>query len=127
MTIGTLDTKGWWAVNNKPIYVPGKGLKISHNTIAGSGSGRMEDGVMFIEWVRSDVRKVFLAYPYLTASELKYMKDLMLGKIFNLKYRDLGVTYTIQAYCSEVNYTFYSYALDGEEIYKDITMNAIQT
>lgn len=56
MTINKLDTTGSWAVNGTPIYIPSAGVKVAHTNVAGSGSGRTEDGVMHIDWVRRDVR-----------------------------------------------------------------------
>ena len=125
MNINVLDDKGWWKVNNTPIYIPATPCKVEHSNITGSSTGRSEDGVMRIDWLRRDVRKVFLTYKAMTKSELNYMLNLMQGKEFSFTFRDQGITQTMQAYTGESSYQFYSYAL-GEELYTDVSINAIE-
>ena len=125
MNINVLDDKGWWKVNNTPIYIPATPCKVEHSNITGSSTGRSEDGVMRIDWLRRDVRKVFLTYKVMTKSELNYMLNLMQGKEFSFTFRDQGITQTMQAYTGESSYQFYSYAL-GEELYTDVSINAIE-
>ena len=120
-----MDTAGEWMVNSSHIYIPNAGIKIDHTNVAGSSSGRTEDGVMHIDWVRRDVRKVYLQWSVLTASELNYILDLMQGKEFVLTFKDRGVVTTMNAYSSESTYTFYSSAL-GEDLYTDVAINAIE-
>ena len=120
-----LDTTGSWKVNASPLYVPSAGIQIEHTNLAGSSSGRTEDGVMHIDWVRRDIRKVNLRWQVLTASELRYILNLMQGKEFVLTFKDLGEIKTMNAYSAESSYTFYSSAL-GEDIYTDISINAIE-
>ena len=125
MNINKIDTKGWWAVNGTPIYVPSTGTKVEHSNVTGSSTGRDESGVMHIDWVRRDVRKVYLAYKAMTDSELNFMLNLVQGKEFTFKFRDRGSTQTMSAYCGESACSFYSYAI-GDEIYTDVTMNIIE-
>ena len=125
MNINVLDDKGWWKVNNTPIYIPATPCKVEHSNITGSSTGRSEDGVMRIDWLRRDVRKVFLTYKAMTKSELNYMLNLMQGKEFSFTFRDQGIKQTMQAYTGESSYQFYSYAL-GEELYTDVSINAIE-
>lgn len=120
-----LDTTGSWKVNSSPLYVPSAGIQIEHTNLAGSSSGRTEDGVMHIDWVRRDIRKVNLRWQVLTASELSYILNLMQGKEFVLTFKDLGKIQTMNAYSAESSYTYYSSAL-GEDIYTDISINAIE-
>ena len=120
-----LDTTGFWKVNSSPLYVPSAGIQIEHTNLAGSSSGRTEDGVMHIDWVRRDIRKVNLRWQVLTGSELRYILSLMQGKEFVLTFKDLGEKKTMNAYSAESSYTFYSSAL-GEDIYTDISINAIE-
>ena len=120
-----LDTAGEWKVNNSPLYVPSAGITVEHTNLAGSSSGRTEDGVMHIEWVRRDVRKVNLKWRVLTGTELNYVLDLMQGKEFILTFKDRGKVQTMNAYSSESTYTYYSSAL-GEDIYTDVMINAIE-
>ena len=120
-----LDTAGEWKVNSSPLYIPSAGIKVEHTNLAGSSSGRTEDGVMHIDWVRRDIRKVNLQWSVLTASELDYVLGLMQGQEFTLTFKDRGKVQTMSAYSSESSYTYYSAAL-GEDIYTDVSINAIE-
>ena len=120
-----LDTAGEWMVNSSHLYIPSAGIQVEHTNLAGSSSGRTEDGIMHIDWVRRDIRKVNLRWSVLTASELDYVLGLMQGKEFTLTFKDRGVVQTMNAYSSESSYTYYSAAL-GEDIYTDVSINAIE-
>jgi hypothetical protein len=120
-----LDTAGEWKVNDDPLYIPSAGIRVEHSNLAGSSSGRTEDGVMHIDWVRRDIRKVCLQWSVLTASELDYVLGLMQGKEFTLTFKDRGKVHTMNAYSAESSYTYYSAAL-GEDIYTDVSINAIE-
>jgi hypothetical protein len=120
-----LDTAGEWKVNSSPLYIPSAGIKVEHTNLAGSSSGRTEDGVMHIDWVRRDIRKVCLQWSVLTASELDYVLGLMQGEEFTLTFKDRGRVQTMSAYSSESSYTYYSAAF-GEDIYTDVSINAIE-
>ena len=120
-----LDTTGTWKVNDSPLYIPSAGIQVSHSNLAGSSSGRTEDGIMHIDWVRRDIRKVHLMWKVLTGSEMDYIMGLMQGKEFTLTFKDRGKVQTMKAYSSESSYTYYSAAL-GEDIYTDVSINAIE-
>ena len=120
-----LDTAGEWKVNSSPLYIPSAGIMVEHTNLAGSSSGRTEDGMMHIDWVRRDIRKVNLQWKVLKASELDYILGLMQGKEFTLTFKDRGKVQTMSAYSSESSYTYYSAAL-GEDIYTDVSINAIE-
>lgn len=120
-----LDTAGEWMVNDSHLYIPSNGIRVEHSNLAGSSSGRTEDGIMHIDWVRRDIRKVNLQWKVLTGTELKYILGLMQGKEFVLTFKDQGMVQTMNAYSSESSYTYYSAAL-GEDIYTDVSINAIE-
>lgn len=120
-----LDTAGEWMVGNSPLYIPSAGIQVEHTNLAGSSSGRTEDGIMHIDWIRRDIRKVHLRWSVLTASELNYVLSLMQGKEFVLTFKDRGTVQRMNAYSSESSYTYYSAAL-GEDIYTDVSINAIE-
>lgn len=127
MTINQLDTKFWWAVNGQPIYIPSFETKVEHSNITGASTGRSEDGIMRIDWVRRDVRKVFLRYAAMTKTELRTMMNLLQGKEFVFTFRDQGTTQTMNAYVGESKYKFYSYGGYGtEEVYTDVEINVIE-
>ena len=120
-----LDTAGEWMVNSNHLYVPSAGIRVEHSNLAGSSSGRTENGVMHIDWVRRDIRKVNLQWKVLTGTELNYILGLMQGQEFTLTFKDRGIVQTMSAYSSESSYTYYSAAL-GEDIYTDVSINAIE-
>ena len=120
-----LDTAGEWMVGSSHLYIPSAGITVEHTNLAGSSSGRTEDGLMHIDWIRRDIRKVNLQWKVLTASELDYVLGLMQGKEFRLTFKDRGRVQTMNAYSSESSYTYYSAAL-GEDIYTDVRINAIE-
>lgn len=135
MAIGKLDTQGYWAVKSKgsnswtPIYVPATPCKIEHSNVMGSSTGRDETGVMHFDWLRRDVRKVFLTYQVLTGSEVQTLLDLMQGKEFKFKFFDGTAVRTMDAYGGESSYEFYSYApeyLGGEKVYRNFSLNVIE-
>lgn len=120
-----LDTTGEWKIGDKPLYVPSAGIQVEHTNLAGSSSGRTEDGVMHIDWIRRDIRKIHLRWSVLKSSELDYVLGLMQGKEFTITFKDRGKVQTMKAYSSESSYTYYSAAL-GEDLYTDVSINAIE-
>ena len=126
MAIAKLDTLGYWMVGNSHIYVPASPCKVEHSNVAGNSTGRDEEGVMHIDWARRDVRKVFLTYTAISASEVAYMENLMQGKEFTFTFRDKGTTQTMNAYVGESSYEFYSYADGVGEFYTNFSMNVIE-
>lgn len=126
MTINKVDTTGSWAVNNTAIFTPSSGISVTHTNVAGPSSGRMEDGVMHINWVRRDVRKVGLQYKAMTGTELNTLMSMLQGQEFTFKFRDRGAVQTMRAYAGESNYTYYSAALGDDDLYTDVTINVIE-
>ena len=120
-----LDTAGEWMVNDSHLYIPSAGIKVDHTNLAGSSSGRTEDGIMHIDWIRRDIRKVYLQWKVLTAEELDYVLGLMQGQEFTLTFKDRGIVQTMDAYSSESSYTYYSSAL-GTDLYTNVSINAIE-
>ena len=127
MNINRLDTNGYWKVGSTNIYVPSTPCKVEHSNITGSSTGRSEDGVMRIDWIRRDVRKVYLQYKAMTATELSTLMGLMQGKEFTFTFRDQGATKTMSAYVGESSYEFYSYSsVFGEPIYVNVEIHVIE-
>ena len=82
---------------------------------------------MHIDWVRRDVRKVFLKYPAMTKTELSYMIGLMQGKEFTFTFRDQGATKTMSAYVGECSYELFSYASGfNDEVYVNVEIHVIE-
>lgn len=127
MGVARLDTQGNWMVDSNHIYIPAPNTKIEHTNVASSDSGRTEDGVMHINWVRSDVKKVCLVYNAITGNEKDYMVNLMQGKEFLFTYWDNGAK-TFNGYVGECSYEAYSsshYASEGG-LYENFSINVIE-
>lgn len=127
MAIARRDTQGHWMVNGNPIFVPAPNVKIEHTNVASADSGRTEDGVMHINWVRRDVKKVYLVYNAISGNEVAEMLGLMQGQEFTFTYWDNGVK-TFYGYCGESNYQAYSnvhYPNEGG-LYTNFSINVIE-
>ena len=127
MTINRLDTLGYWMVGTSHIYVPSTPCKVEHSNVVGADSGRDETGIMHIDWVRRDVRKVYLHYNAITKTELAYLMNLMQGKEFTFKFIDQGSVQTIYAYVGESSYEFYSYSSAYDEgVYTNFEIHVVE-
>lgn len=91
MSFNSKDTKGYWAVNGTALYKP-QGCEITHENYVGSNSGRTEDGVMHIDWLRRDLRKVTIKYNAMTGNEMDELVGLVQGKEYTATFRDRGKT-----------------------------------
>lgn len=125
MTINKLDTDGYWMVGNTHIYIPSTPCKIERSNVVGESSGRDETGVMHIDWVRRDVRKINLHYNVITGTELAFMQNLMQGREFQFTFLQDNAVQTISAYAGESSYESYSYAL-GDKIYTNYEIHVIE-
>lgn len=140
MAIAKISSDSTWAVstdntNWTPIYVPAPEIKIEHTNVASADSGRTEDGVMHINWVRRDVKKVNLLYNAISGDEVAYMENLMQGKEFYFRYYDPHIengvvvnTRVFYGYTGESNYQLYSSVHHAEEggIYTNFSINVIE-
>lgn len=133
--IGVLDTQGRWGIGEAgssvityPLYIPQGMPLIEHTNVASSDSGRMEDGIMRITWVRSDIRKVSLNYAALTGNEVQYLIDHMQGQIYEFFYFDCGQVKHFTAYTGEPKYSLYLTCMYENEggFYRDISINAVE-
>ena len=128
MAVGKLDTSGNWMVDNTEIYIPSVNVKVDHTNVVSADSGRTEDGYNHIEWVRRDVRKVYLNYSALTGNELAFLVSTMQGKEFTFTYWDMGAKQSFYGYVGEMHYTQLTsegYASEGG-LYVDISVNVIE-
>lgn len=128
MSIGVLAQNGGWAVDGTAIYIPSPNTSVSHESIQSADTGRTEDGVMHIDWVRTNMVKVSMVWKYLTGSEVATLESLMQGKEFTLTYFDKGSAHTANVYVSTLSYKKVTDALYTSEggLYQDITANAIE-
>ena len=126
-SINTLDTSSQWMADSTHLYIPSTPCKVEHSNVVGAESGRDESGLMHIDWVARDKRKVFLHYNAMSASELSAMVSALQGKEFSFKYLDMGSVVTMNAYCGECTYQFYTNsALYDEAIYTEVEFHVIE-
>ena len=128
MAVGKLDTQGRWMVDSTEIFIPSVSCKVDHTNVVSADSGRTEDGYNHIEWVRRDVRKVYLTYSALTGNELAFLVSTMQGKEFTFTYWDMGQIQSFYGYVGEMHYTQFTsegYKNEGG-LYQDISVNVVE-
>jgi len=115
-----------WKINGQAIYTPDINTKVELESLAGEGSGRTDDGIMHIEWIRTNIRKVYIKYDAMTKAEMAFMLNLVQGKEYTLTYEDpiLGVN-TIDCYTSNSSAEMYSAVLYNG-LWRNITFNCIE-
>lgn len=117
-----------WKINGKPIYAPDPDTSISRTKLADENSGRSDDGMMHINYIRTGMHKVEIKYSALSAEEWKYMLDLLdeSPEEMALTYLDPqnGVS-TIRCYSGDDAGSLYSSVLYGG-LYRNCTFNCIE-
>lgn len=88
-----------YTVDGTPIYEPQLQVGETVESLIDGNSGRTDDGVMRVSWIRTKIRKFSLQYNLMTSAEYEYMKNLLLGKTFTFGYWDNGEIKTVNAYC----------------------------
>lgn len=128
MPINKLDTTGSWAINGTPIYIPSAGVGYTHTNVAGSSSGRTQDGIQHIDWVRRDLRKVTINYSAMTGQELNFLIGLVQGQEYTATFKDRGQVQTMSAYTGDCDYTLHSEALYESEggLYTDVSFDMVE-
>ena len=127
MSFNAKDTKGYWAVNGTALYNP-QGCEITPENYVGSNSGRTEDGVMHIDWIRRDLRKVTIKYNAMTGNEMDELVGLVQGKEYTATFRDRGKTCTMSAYTGDCKYELYNETLCSSEggLYTDVSFDMVE-
>lgn len=118
-----------WKVGSTRIYIPDPNFKVEHTNLASSDSGRDAEGNTVVEFVRSDITKVYITYSYMSQTELNTMFNLLQGKKgFNFTFPDRGSNKTIKAYCGQCSYEMYTenYRGSGEALYANVSFNVIE-
>ena len=94
-----------YTADGTQLYEPHLQVSEPVESIVDGNSGRTDDGVMHMRWIRTKVRKFSLQYNLMTAAEYEYMKNLLQGKTFVFGYWDKGEVKTINAYCEAAGAT----------------------
>lgn len=119
---------GRWKVNGHIIPQPQE-VGIEHTNVAGEDSGRAENGVMNITWIRKDVRKVKMKWKALTGAEVEEIRNLMQGNVYTFTYWDNG-SKQMTAYTGDNDYNIYSYnpKIYGKDggLYTDFSIDAVE-
>ena len=118
----------YWKVDGAKIPVPHE-VNVEHTNVTTEDSGRAENGVMKITWLRTDVRKVKMTWHSLTGDEVKAIRNLMQGKEYKFEYYDAGAE-SMSAYTGDNDYNIYSYNpnIYGNEggLYTDFSIDAVE-
>ncbi len=116
-----------WKINGQPIYAPSLETQVDYESLADENSGRSDDGVMHIKWIRRKMCKVYLKYPAMTAEELAYMLRLVQGNEYTLTYVDPydNAIKTIDCYTSNSSMKLYN-AIKYGGMFIDVTFNCIE-
>ena len=117
-----------YKVNGIPIYEPSYKVSEEEDSLADENSGRTDDGVMRINWIRTSIKKWNLVYQGLTHQEFAYMRNLLQGKS-NFTFTGLfhGSIISTSCYCSKNSGVAYSYSPSGQHnYYIDVSFNIIE-
>lgn len=120
-----MNSKGNFIINKKE-FSP-KSLKVNYESLASEDSGRTDDGVMRIEWVKRCVRKLEIIMPPMTANEVSELLPLVQGKEYNITYFDplTNSERTINVYTSNSSGDCFSGVLRGG-LYTNVGFNCIE-
>lgn len=113
-------------INGQAIYDPDFDVKVDFDSLVGEGSGRTDDGIMHVEWIRTNIRKVYIKYSALTEEEIASILSKVQGKEYTLTYKDpiLGIN-TIDCYTSNSSTSLYSAVLYNG-LWRNVTFNCIE-
>lgn len=88
-------------INGKAMISPQE-CKVEYDSLADENSGRTMDGVMHINWIWRNIRKVNIKMPPLTTAELGQLLSQVQGQEYSLTYLDpIRGKHTIRAYTSK--------------------------
>jgi len=108
------------------LYEPNASYTEEEDSLANENSGRTDDGVMHITWVRTSIHKWSLTYQGLTATELQKMQGYLQGKTFIFTGLFHGQSITKNCYCSNNSANVYMYKTGGKSLFTDCTFHIIE-
>lgn len=105
-----------------------KSLSVDNESLATEDSGRTDDGVIHINWVKSCLRKIKIEMPPSTADLVSQLLYQVQGKIYEITYFDplTNQERTSKCYTSNSSADCYSGVLYNG-LYQGISFNAIET
>lgn len=120
-----LSNKGNFIIDNME-YKP-KSIKLSFESLASEDSGRTEDGVMHISWIKQKLRKWEIEMPPCTSSQASSILSKVQGQTYYITIFDASTNseVTVHVYTSTSSGECYSGVLMNG-LYTGITFNAIE-
>lgn len=118
-------SQGTITINNTNFSI--QSLKVNWESLQADDSGRTDDGVMHITWVKRKVRKLEISLPPCTSQKISQLFSLVQGQEYNITYFDPleNQTKTIKVYTSNSSADCYSGVLKGG-IWQNAAFNAIE-
>ena len=118
-------SKGSFKISNKEFKA--KKIKVDYESLASEDSGRTDDGVMHVYWVKRKIRKLNIEMPPMTANQVAELLPLVQGMEYNITYFDpfINGEKTIHCYTSNSSADCYSGVIKGG-LYQGVSFNSIE-
>jgi len=120
-----LTSKGHFKIGNAEFLA--KSIKPSFDSLASENSGRTDDGIMHIYWVKRALRKWDIEMPPCTSSEASAILSLVQGQDYNITLWDIrsNSEQTVHVYTSNSNAECYSGVIMNG-LYQGLSFSAIE-
>lgn len=104
-----------------------KSLKVTYDSLASEKSGRSDDGVMHITWVRTHITKIEVVMPPISPAKTSSLLNKVQGKEYSITYHDprTNAEKTIDVYTSNSEGDCYSGVLHNG-LYQGVSFSAIE-
>lgn len=104
-----------------------KSLKVTYDSLATEKSGRSDDGVMHITWVRTHIIKLEITMPPMSFADAATLLGAVQGKKYSITYRDprTNSEKTTDVYTSNTDGECYSGVVHNG-LLEGITFSAIE-
>jgi len=112
-----------YTVDGAPLFVPLSPFQVELESLADPNSGRTDDGMMHLIFTRSRVRKFTYRYGRLSGAELRYLENLVQGRVYTFGFELYGSPQTMEAYTSAIRFQLQD--LPGDQ-YDDVEFTIIE-
>ena len=121
----SLTTKGHFKIGTAEFAAAS--IKPVLDSLADENSGRTEDGVMHISWIRSKMRKWEITMPPLTSAQAYSLLSLIQGKIYTITIWDISsnAEVSVSVYTSNSAADMYSGVMYGG-LWRGLKFSAIE-